>query len=230
MVDVVRFPGTVEWAGENPGIFLKSDPNGPFTILASLFRVVLSPHGRGHALVLVQIRPMSSCGHRPIVFDRSNEKPLARWLVARISSSKYQRAFQGNAGLRSLVYRKLDSVESGGDPGNIYSESLKAGDLNVTLTWSGLGVPFCFAYPPELSATGAHHMPSLFIGCLDASILVNGKASAGLADSARSGGPENHQRDVLAFSRDVDQGGVTRLPRRQRRPHASSRVQFRTAE
>ena len=49
-----RFPGTVEWSGENPGISLKSDPNGPFTTLASFFRVVLSPHGRGHALVLMQ--------------------------------------------------------------------------------------------------------------------------------------------------------------------------------
>jgi len=30
-----------------------------------------------------------------------------------------------------------------------------------------------------LSATGVHHMPSLFIGCLDASILVNGKRLPG---------------------------------------------------
>jgi hypothetical protein len=88
-------------------------------------------------------------------------------------------AFQGNTALRSLIYLKLDSVESSGDPGNIYSESLKAGDLSVTLTWSGLGVPFCFANPPELSATGQHHMPSLFVGCLDASIMVNGKRLPG---------------------------------------------------
>jgi len=53
MVDAIRFPGTVEWSGENPGIYLKANPNGPFTTLASFFRVVLSPHGRGHALVLV---------------------------------------------------------------------------------------------------------------------------------------------------------------------------------
>jgi hypothetical protein len=46
--------GTVEWSGENPGISLKEVPDGPFVVLASFFRVVLSPRGRGHAVVLLQ--------------------------------------------------------------------------------------------------------------------------------------------------------------------------------
>jgi hypothetical protein len=174
MVEVIRFPGTVEWSGENPGIFLKAAPNGPFTTLASFFRVMLSPHGRGHALVLIQ--PPSEFVRTPHLCLTDNE-PLARWLVENFVA--HFAAFKGNPALRGLVYRKLDSVESSGDPSNIYSEALKAGDLNVTLTWSGLGVPFCFANPPELSATGKHHMPSLFVGCLDASILVNGKRLPG---------------------------------------------------
>ena len=54
MADPIVFGGTVEWSGENPGISLKDQPEGPFVNLASFFRVVLSPHGRGHALVLLQ--------------------------------------------------------------------------------------------------------------------------------------------------------------------------------
>jgi hypothetical protein len=174
MVEVIRFPGTVEWSGENPGISLKADPNGPFTTLASFFRVVLSPHGRGHALVLVQppnefIRSQAVC--------LTDNEPLARWLVAEFVL-KFA-AFRDLPVMRTLVYRRLDSVETSGDPSNIYSETVKAGDLTVALTWSGLGVPFCFANPPELSATGVHHMPSLFVGCLDASIQVNGKRLPG---------------------------------------------------
>jgi hypothetical protein len=174
MAEVLTFPGTVEWSGENPGIFLKATPNGPFTTLASFFRVILSPHGRGHALVLVQapneyIRSPSIC-----LTDNEN---LARWLVEEFVS-KFG-AFQGVSSLKTMVYRNLDSVVSTGDPGNIYSETVKAGDLTVALTWSGLGLPFCFANPPGLSATGVHHMPSLFIGCLDASIQVNGRRLPG---------------------------------------------------
>jgi hypothetical protein len=174
MAEVIRFPGTVEWSGENPGISLKADPNGPFTTLASFFRVILSPHGRGHALVLVQ--PPNEFLRTPAVCLTDNE-PLARWLVAEFVS--HFGAFKGLAALDNLMYRKLDSVESGGDPRNIYSETVKAGDLTVALTWSGLGVPFCFANPPALSATGVHHMPSLFIGCLDASVVINGRRLPG---------------------------------------------------
>jgi hypothetical protein len=56
---------------------------------------------------------------------------------------------------------------------------VRAGDLNVRLTWSGLGEPFCFALPPDKSATGKHHMPSLFVGCQDASVTVNGRTLPG---------------------------------------------------
>ena len=51
--------------------------------------------------------------------------------------------------------------------------------MTVKLTWSGLGAPFCFAFRPENSATGKHHMPSLFVGCADAAIEVNGKRLPG---------------------------------------------------
>ena len=56
---------------------------------------------------------------------------------------------------------------------------MKSGDLTVRLTWSGLGKPFCFALPPDKSATGKHHMPSLFVGCRDATVAVNGSALPG---------------------------------------------------
>jgi hypothetical protein len=72
-----------------------------------------------------------------------------------------------------------DSVEASGDPASVYTETVQAGDLNVRLTWSGLGEPFCFALPPEKSATGTHHMPSLFVGCETATIAVNGRALPG---------------------------------------------------
>jgi hypothetical protein len=78
-----------------------------------------------------------------------------------------------------FVYRWLDRVEAAGDPASTYSERITAGDLDVRLTWSGLGEPFCFALPPDKSATGKHHMPSLFVGCQDASVTVNGRALSG---------------------------------------------------
>ena len=174
MAEAINFPGTVEWSGENPGISLKATPDGPFVALASFFRVVLSPHGRGHALMLMQAPQDGGADKNVCLHD--NEK-LARYLVSDFVS--HFGAWKGLPGWNSLTYRPLDSVAASGDPASTYHETVKAGDLTVQLTWSGLGAPFCFALPPEKSATGKHSMPSLFVPCRDAAITVNGKALAG---------------------------------------------------
>jgi len=177
MAEPIVFAGTVEWSGENPGISLKERPDGPFVAQASFFRVVLSPHGRGHALVLLQSpqdrNPPAERGN----FCLHDNEALARYLIADFVS--HFGPFKGQAGLDGLVYRRLDSVEAAGDPSSSYSETVKAGDLNVRLTWSGLGEPFCFALPPDKSATGRHHMPSLFVGSEDATVTVNGRTLPG---------------------------------------------------
>jgi hypothetical protein len=177
MADIIQFPGTVEWTGENPGISLKKTPDGPFTALASFFRVVLSPYGAGHALVLLQSpQEAEPPKERPNLVLTDNPK-LARWLVSDFVA--HFGAMRGQPGLAAAQVKKLDKVASSGDPRKRYSETVKAGKLTVTLTWSGLGEPFCFAFPPDKSATGKHHMPSLFVGCKDASITVNGRKLAG---------------------------------------------------
>lgn len=177
MAEPIVFAGTVEWSGENPGISLKERPDGPFVALASFFRIVLSPHGRGHALVLLQSpQDANPPADRANYCFHDNEK-LARYLVADFVSNFG--AYKNLPGLAGMTYRRLDSVEVSGDPGSTYSETVKSGDLTVKLTWSGLGQPFCFAFPPDRSATLKHHMPSLFVGCQDATITVNGRVLPG---------------------------------------------------
>src|SRR5262245_3226524 len=151
MADPINFAGTVDWSGENPGISLKEKQDGPFVALASFFRVVLSPHGRGHALVLLQSpQDANPSAERANVCLCDNE-PLARYLVREFVS--YFGAWKGLAGLANLSYRKLDSVAAAGDPASTYSETVTGGDLVVRLAWSGLGEPFCFVLPPDKSAT-----------------------------------------------------------------------------
>ena len=197
MAETLVFPGTVEWSGENPGISLKEAPDGPFTTLASFFRVVLSPHGRGHALVLLlspqDARPQ---GDRANVCLTDNE-PLARWLVSDYVS--HFGAWRGLPGLEGLQYRRLDSVTSDGDAITRYGETVQASDLQVRLEWSGLGRPFCFALPPTQSATGQHYMPSLFVGCDAATITVNGHQRPG-APIPREIAGHRISTAMLAFS------------------------------
>ena len=97
MADPITFDGTVEWSGENPGISLKEKPDGPFVVLASFFRVVLSPHGRGHALVLLQSPNDRSPRAERANYCLHDNEPLARYLVTNFVSNFG--AFKGVAGL-----------------------------------------------------------------------------------------------------------------------------------
>jgi hypothetical protein len=197
MAETLLFPGDVEWTGENPGISLKEDPAGPFTTLASFFRVMLSPHGRGHALVVL-LSPQDAAppADRPNVCLTDNE-PLARWLVANYVS--HFGAWRGLPGLARLEYRGLDSVASRGDAIAAYGETVRAGDLTVALDWTGLGKPFCFALEPAQSATGVHHMPTLFVGCERATVTVNGVVRPG-APIPREVAGKRISTAMLAFS------------------------------
>jgi hypothetical protein len=197
MADTIHFPGTVDWSGENPGISLKERPDGPFVTLASFFRVVLSPHGRGHALVLLQSpQDANPPADRANYCFNDNEK-LARYLVSDFVA--HFGAFKGQAGLQGLQYRRLDSVATSGDAASKYVETVKADDLTVTLTWGGLDKPFCFALPPDKSATGRHHMPSLFVSSNDASVTVNGRLLPGKTATREFAG-RTIATAMLAFS------------------------------
>lgn len=197
MADTILFPGKVEWTGENPGISLKETADGPFVTLASFFRVFQFDLGRGHALVLLQ-SPQSAKPKKDAenwcFYD--NEK-LARFLVEGFVS--HFGAFKGVPGLKNLVYRRLDTVETQGNAIDSYRETINAGDLTIRLEWKGLGEPFCFAYPPEKSATGKHYMPSTFVGCQEALVTVNGRILPGKPVPREIGG-RTITTAMLAFS------------------------------
>jgi hypothetical protein len=193
MAEPIVFSGTVDWSGENPGISLKERPDGPFVTLASFFRVVLSPHGRGHALVLLESPQEASAKN---VCYHDNEK-LARYLVSDFVS--HFGAWKGLAGLQNLAYRKLDRVETSGDASSTYVETVRAGDTTVALSWGGLGKPFCFALPPDKSATGRHHMPSLFVSSDDPTVTVNGRRLPGKPAHREMAG-QTIATAMLAFS------------------------------
>ena len=197
MAETVIFPGEVEWTGENPGVSLKEDPTGPFTTLASFFRVMLSPHGRGHALVLMRSPQGASPPEAQGNVCLTDNEPLARWLVANYVS--HFGAWRGLPGLAGLKYRALDSVASRGDAISAYGETVRAGALTVDLDWAALGKPFCFALTPAQSATGMHHMPSVFVGCDRATVTVNGVARPG-APIPREVAGQRISTAMLAFS------------------------------
>ncbi len=170
-------PGMVEWSGENPGMYLKESADGPFVTLITFFRVVLSPHGRGHAVFLFQ-DPQGD-GRTPgksNVCLTDNER-LARYLkddfVAHFG------VFRGIQALSNCRFEKGSNFAASGDARTTYTERFRGEGGEVSLTWEPLGDAFMVELPKDKSATGQHEMFSLFVNASAVRVSIDGRGVAG---------------------------------------------------
>ena len=170
-------PGQVVWTGENPGILLKEDPDGPFSAIALFFRIYLSPAGRGTVLLLLD--SPEQCRQYP---DGCNvllhdNKGLADYLLD--SFILKLPAFAALPACESLSLIGIDESYPEGDPRSCYSEIVKAGSLDIRLTWDGLGTPTALELPAELTGGKENELYTLLIESTKPAIQVNGRQLPG---------------------------------------------------
>lgn len=191
-------PGRVDWSGENPGIYLKEDPAGDYTVLALFFRVVLSPHGRGAAAIVLG-DPDRAAGWPDVCnFILTDNQSMMRWIVD--GWVRKMPTFRGRLGLEAMTWLDLDSVSK--CPGNLkdrYSESLRGDGLTLEMIWKDLGEPMPIEVTKEDSATGEHEMYSVFLEAKDAEIRVNNSRLRGKV-AARQMSGQKMGTAFLAFS------------------------------
>jgi hypothetical protein len=125
-------PGSVDWSGENPGMYLKETPDGPFVTLISFFRVVLSPHGRGHAafLLLTRMGTAWPTATQPL---HHGQRALARYL--KNDFVPHFGAFRGANGCE-LPVREGVAIHCVRDACTTYTERFHGESADVSLTWS----------------------------------------------------------------------------------------------
>ena len=170
-------PNKIDWSGENPGMYLKETADGPFVTLVSFFRVVTSPHGKGHAaFMLLDPYGEGKNPERPNVCLTDNE-PLAAYVQKGFVS--YFGAFKGAKGLSNLQVKPGWDFMASGDGRTSHTEWFRSAIGQVNLTWDKLSAPFMVELMKEQSATGAHEMFSLFLESSLATISINGKPVAG---------------------------------------------------
>ena len=165
-------PGVVAWTGENPGIYLKDEQDGPWTGLMTFFRITWSEHGRGHGVVLLDDPNVEQSLPEVANFCITDNEPLARYLVDEFFSNFA--SFKVSPGLKAIQYLPLTEVYREGDTRRTYTEVVKSADQEVRMTWKGLGKPYAVDMPPEKGPTKVHEMYSLFLDASDALVTVNG--------------------------------------------------------
>jgi len=169
--------GAVAWTGENPGIYLKDEQDGPWTGLMTFFRITWSPHGRGHGTVVLD-QPGVAKGLPEVAnFCITDNEPLARYLVDDFFSNFA--SFRVSPGIKAISYLPLVEVRREGDTRSTYSEVVRGQNHEVRMTWKGLGKPYAVDMPPEKGPTKKHEMYSLFLDAADAEVAVNGRRLRG---------------------------------------------------
>lgn len=198
MTQPLVHPGRIDWSGENPGMYLRESADGPFVTLISFFRVMVSPHGRGHAaFILLDPQGDGKQSASPNLCLTDNE-PLARYLrdgfVANFG------AFKGAKGLMNCRMVPAWDFVAAGDTRSTYTEWFRSSVGQVSLSWDELGDPFIVDLPKEKSATGKHQMLSLFVEARSVRATINGTAVRGRAFPREFVGRQNSSTAFLAFS------------------------------
>lgn len=170
-------PGAVAWTGENPGIYLKDAQDGPWTGLATFYRVFWSAYGMGTGVVVLD-QPALEIGlpeaRNLCICDN---QPLARYLVAEFFSNFM--SFRVSPGIRAMTYLPATETRREGDTRSSYREVVKSKDFEVVCTWNELSPAYAVDMPPEKGPTKKHRMYSLFLDSANASVTVNGQRLRG---------------------------------------------------
>ena len=170
-------PGRVDWTGDNPGIYLKDHQDGPWTSLATFFRIFYSPHGMGSGVLLLDEPNEEKSLPDTNNFCISDNEALARFLVEDFFSNFA--SFKVSSGLNAIQYLPLTEVRREGDTLTEYSEIVCSADFEVRMTWGELSLPYAVDMPTENGPTKKHEMYSLFLDANAASIEVNGRVLNG---------------------------------------------------
>jgi hypothetical protein len=167
--------GRVEWAGDNPGIYLKDTSQGDWTRLALYFRVVLSPVGPGKAMIVLNSPDRSegvAAGNICITDNVRLVEYLVEGFVGRFPT------FRNRRGLAAMTTLKLTSSETLAAEES-HAEMVRAEGLSLKMMWTGLDVPFAVAVEPRDSATASHRMYSTFRQAAGARIWIDDRELEG---------------------------------------------------
>lgn len=171
--------GTLDWTGDNPFIYLKTDPDQEWSSLSLYFRIASSAHGSGQAILVLDNPYEEGTGEENRLLI-TNNKPLADYLV---------RDFVRYFGLfrKAVALDKLKVIDDGvfqteNRFPEIVVESVESpsAGVKIEMEWHQMTQPaICVDLPQSETQTQKHEMMCVFHPARRARVLVNGVPLAG---------------------------------------------------
>lgn len=178
MITTVR-PGAVDWTGDNPFIYLKTDPAGDWSALALYFRIALSPFGVGQAMLVLEApyQPAQAGARRLVLTDNP---AMTRYVLD--GFVKRFALFRPCADLLDSV-RVVDGAQftchDEGKGLHIQRAVNAQQGLSLEMHWENLQRPFMAAVPADKTQTGEHEMYTVFQPAASGWVAVNGERLPG---------------------------------------------------
>ena len=170
--------GRLDWTGDNPFIYLKTDTEQNWSSLTLYFRIASSAYGSGKA-ILVLDNPYESDPENQNRFMLTDNLALAKYLVS--DFVRHFSLFREAVALDEMKY--IDNVSFSTEnqfPAKVV-ESARSDSMNLTvaMVWNDLQEAICVDLPVHLTQTQKHEMMCVFHPALTARVLVNGQALEG---------------------------------------------------
>ena len=181
-------PGKVILNGENPFIRLSEAPGEPFTTDASLWTVIYSPAGAGHALF---IRSELTDDEWRIYADNA---AMVRWLQTTVQGMLNPDTAGDHIAVAEAAFSRRGDVQGG------WTQTVRSGADEISLTWTRLIEPLLMAHDQPAELPDRKYGASVvMVPALEAGVTLNGRRASGQAWPCRYDG-RPFSTAALAFS------------------------------
>ena len=171
--------GTLDWTGDNPFIYLKTDAEQDWSSLSLYFRIASSDFGSGQA-ILVLDNPYEVGNGMETRLMVTDNQPLAEYLLA-----EFVRHFGLFRKAVALDHLKIVADGVFTTPNrfpNVVVESVasQAADITIDMQWHDMQqAAICVDLPQSQTQTQKHEMMCVFHPAQSAQVLINGVALQG---------------------------------------------------
>ena len=170
--------GKVDWTGDNPFVYLKTDPQGDWSSLSLYFRIAASDYGRGQAILVLE-NPYQLEDDSAVRLCLTDNLELAQYLIQ--DFVRRFGLFRAAVALDNLEYVPDAQFNTQADYPKHVTETAysPSRELTLSMVWKDLQETFAVALPPEETQTGEHEMFCVFQPASSAVVEVNGQRISG---------------------------------------------------
>ena len=171
--------GTLDWTGDNPFIYLKTDAEQDWSSLSLYFRIASSDFGSGQA-ILVLDNPYEVGNGTETRLMVTDNQPLAEYLLAEFV--RHFGLFRKAVALDHLKIVADGVFTTTNRFPNVVVESVASQGAGVTIDmqWHDMQqAAICVDLPQSQTQTQKHEMMCVFHPAQSAQVLINGEALQG---------------------------------------------------